>query len=88
VGVQLQIRRTTKAYSDDGNGRRVRKTKSQRDTAPKVREVPFPPKVAQRFVYLHVSRLGVDHTRIVSTTFTREQCGTIGRMVSFHWTIG
>ena len=59
-----QIHRVTKAYSDDGKGKQVSATKSRRDTTPKTREIPLPPKVAQRLVDLFGDRLGTDTTHL------------------------
>ena len=64
--LDLQIHRVTKACSDDGNGKRVSQLKSQRDTRPKTREIPLPPKVAQRLVKLFGDRLGTDATYLFS----------------------
>ncbi len=62
--VSDQIHRVIKAYSDDGKGKQVSPTKSQRHTTPKTREIPLPPKVAQRLVDLFGERLGVDETHL------------------------
>ena len=61
-----QIHRVTKAYSDDGQGKKVSPTKSRRDTTPKTREIPLPPKVAQRLVDVFGDRLGTDSTYLFS----------------------
>lgn len=59
-----QIHRVTKAYSDDGKGKQVSPTKSRRDTTPKTREIPLPPKVAQLLVDVFKDRVGVDTAHV------------------------
>jgi len=62
--VSDQIHRVTKAYSDDHEGKQVSPTKSRRATTPRTREIPLPPKVAQRLVELFGERLGRDDTHL------------------------
>lgn len=62
--LNLQIHRVTKAYSHDGRGKQVTPPKSRLATTPKTRDIPLPPKVAQRLVDLFGERLGKDDAHL------------------------
>lgn len=62
--VGMQIHATTKAYSDAGSGKEVSKPKSRRDTTPKTREIPLPPRIARRLEAQYGDRLGRDDAHL------------------------